>query len=100
MHHSGLRVADSPLLTRTATSLFGFSPASPCRLGVIVRTRSSRRGNLGLIFCVMACAVMVEGCELDNAGAPQIIAGPSVPSPVPLRAPYVWDMPDELVVWT
>jgi hypothetical protein len=37
---------------------------------------------------------------LDNAGTPQVIPGPFVPSPVPLQAPYVWDTRDELVVWT
>ena len=42
----------------------------------------------------------MAGCELDNTGTPQIIPGPSVPSPVPLHAPYVWDTPEELMVWT
>ena len=42
----------------------------------------------------------MAACELDNTGTPQIIAGPSVPSPVPLHAPYVWDTPEELRVWT
>jgi hypothetical protein len=43
---------------------------------------------------------MMAGCELDTAGTPQVIPGPSVPSPVPLHAPYVWDTPEELRVWT
>ena len=43
---------------------------------------------------------MMAGCELDNAGVPQVIPGPSVPSPVPLHPPYVWDTREELVVWT
>jgi hypothetical protein len=51
-----------------------------------------------LISCLMACAWLAGGCELENAN-PHIIAGPSVPSPVPLQAPYVWDARDELVVW-
>ena len=42
----------------------------------------------------------MAGCELDNAGTPQVIPGPSVPSPVPLHAPYVWDTPEELRIWT
>ena len=42
----------------------------------------------------------MAACELDNTGTPQVIAGPSVPSPVPLHAPYVWDTPEELKVWT
>jgi hypothetical protein len=42
---------------------------------------------------------MLAGCQLDTAGLPQIIPGPSVPSPVPLHAPYIWDTREELVVW-
>jgi hypothetical protein len=42
---------------------------------------------------------MMAGCELDSAGVPQVIPGPSVPSPVPLPAPYVLDTREELV-WT
>ena len=42
----------------------------------------------------------MAACELDNTGTPQFIAGPSVPSPMPLHAPYVWDTPEELMVWT
>ena len=49
--------------------------------------------------CIGVCVGMVAGCELDNAGTPQIIAGPSVPSPVPLHAPYVWDTREELAAW-
>jgi hypothetical protein len=47
-----------------------------------------------------ACAAMMAACELDTAGTPQVIPGPSVPSPVPLHAPYIWDTPEELRVWT
>ena len=42
----------------------------------------------------------MAACELDNTGTPQFIVGPSVPSPMPLHAPYVWDTPEELMVWT
>jgi hypothetical protein len=52
------------------------------------------------IGCLLGCAGLMSGCELENASVPHIISGPSVPSPVPLRAPYVWDTRDELVVWT
>ena len=52
-------------------------------------------------MCVLAaCAATMASCELDNAGTPHVIPGPSVPSPVPLHAPYVWDTPEELRVWT
>ena len=54
----------------------------------------------GLICWLVACAGMMAGCELDSAGVPRVISGPSVPSPVPLHAPYVWDTREELVVWT
>ena len=53
-----------------------------------------------VLLGLAACAAMMAGCELDNAGTPQVIPGPSVPSPVPLHAPYVWDTPEELKVWT
>jgi hypothetical protein len=65
-----------------------------------VRTRSNRSVSVGVIACVVASAGIVAGCELDNAGVPQVIPGPLVPSPVPLHAPYVWDTRDELMVWT
>ena len=48
----------------------------------------------------MACAALLAGCELDNNGTPQVIPGPTVPSPVALHAPYVWDTVEELTVWT
>jgi len=66
-----------------------------------VPTQSNRPHVIvGAMCCVAWIAGMMAGCELDNAGTPQIIAGPSVPSPVPLHAPYVWDTPEELRVWT
>ena len=63
-------------------------------------SRSNRPVAIGVLACVVATAGMIAGCELDNAGTPQVIPGPLVPSPVPLRAPYVWDTRDELMVWT
>ena len=41
----------------------------------------------GLICCLISLPRLTAGCELDNAGVPQVIPGPSVPSPVPLHAP-------------
>ena len=55
---------------------------------------------VGAICCVAWSARMMAGCELDNTGTPQVIAGPSVPSPVRLHVPYVWDTAEELMVWT
>jgi hypothetical protein len=61
-----------------------------------VPIRSNRRG----VTCgIAACAAIMAGCKFDNAGLPQIVPGPSVPSPVPLHAPYIWDTREELVVW-
>ena len=65
-----------------------------------MQTRSNRHVIIGTICCVAWSAGIMAGCELDNTGTPQVIAGPSVPSPVPLHAPYVWDTPEELMVWT
>jgi hypothetical protein len=66
-----------------------------------VQTRSNRpHVVVGAICCIAWSAGITAGCELDNTGTPQIIAGPSVPSPVPLHAPYVWDTQEELKVWT
>ena len=73
---------------------------SLCRLRGIVRTRLNERGILRLVSRGVSCVVLMGGCELDNAGTPHVIAGPTVPSPVPLHAPYVWDTPEELTVWT
>jgi hypothetical protein len=53
-----------------------------------------------VLLGLAACAAIAAGCERDTSGVPQIIPGPSVPSPVPLHAPYVWDTPEELKVWT
>ena len=63
-----------------------------------MQPRSNKRGIVGLLCCVVVSAA--TGCELDTAGTPQVIAGPLVPSPVALHAPYVWDTRDELMVWT
>ena len=59
--------------------------------------RFTKRIVSGSIGCLL---VFSAGCELENAVVPRIIPGPSVPSPAPLRAPYIWDTREELVVWT
>jgi hypothetical protein len=61
-----------------------------------VPARFARRIVFGSIGCVL---VLSAGCELENAVVPRVIPGPSVISPVPLRAPYIWDTREELAVW-
>jgi hypothetical protein len=48
---------------------------------------------------LVVLATLTAGC--DNAGRPPafVIPGPTVPSPVPTAAPYVWDTRDELAIW-
>jgi len=65
-----------------------------------VPVRFDKRVVASRIGFLAACAGMMAGCELENAGVPRVIPGPSVPSPVPLHAPYVWDTREELAVWT
>src|SRR5205809_7530628 len=98
---SGWKAAPSPFSTTTrAASRIGSWQGCRCRLEDIVQAQSNRRVIIGTICCVAWSAGIMAGCELDNTGTPQVIPGPSVPSPVPLHAPYVWDTPEELRVWT
>ena len=62
--------------------------------------RSNKHVTAGWVPCVIAGVGLIAGCELNDAGAPQVIPGPLVPSPVPLHPPYVWDAREELMVWT
>jgi hypothetical protein len=66
----------------------------------MVGTRRDKCGILRRIGCGVTSAVLLAGCELDNAATPHVIAGPTVASPTPLHAPYVWDTPEDLRVWT
>ena len=43
-------------------------------------------------------AVLTTGCDIGQP-APFVIPGPTVPSPVPAVAPYIWDTRDELAIW-
>jgi len=63
------------------------------------RVDQAAGGSASRIGFLAACAGMIAGCELENAGVPRVIPGPSVPSPVPLHAPYVWDTREELDIW-
>jgi hypothetical protein len=69
-------------------------------LEVTVPATLNKRVVSGSIAGLLGCALLLAGCELDTAGVPRVIPGPSVPSPVPLRAPYIWDTQEELAVWT
>lgn len=64
-----------------------------------MRTHLGERGILRLISCGLSCVILMVGCKLEDAGTPRVIAGPAVPSPVQLHAPYGWDTPEELTVW-
>ncbi len=50
-------------------------------------------------IALAAGVLFLAGCE-SRGPAAHIIAGPAVPSPVPLSAPFVWDTQEQLAVWT
>ena len=44
--------------------------------------------------------LLTGGCEVGRGSQPfLVITGPTVPSPVPTNAPYVWDTREELDIW-
>jgi len=49
--------------------------------------------------CAVVLAVLTMGCEGATRPSSFVIPGPSVPSPLPTAAPYVWDTRDELAIW-
>lgn len=48
---------------------------------------------------VILLAVLATGCDAGRRPATFVIPGPTVPSPVPITPPYVWDTHDELSIW-
>jgi hypothetical protein len=48
---------------------------------------------------VILLAVLTAGCEIGERPPGVIVPGPTVPSPFPTVAPYVWDTADELSIW-
>ena len=48
---------------------------------------------------VVTLAILTTGCEAGRRPDPIVIAGPTVPSPLPTVEPYIWDTRDELAVW-
>lgn len=62
--------------------------------------RHRRCGSaLGACLVLVASTVLLTGCELGGPGTPQILAGPTVPSPIPVQAPYIWEGERGLEVW-
>jgi hypothetical protein len=60
-----------------------------------MRGRANRRTRLA----GLGAALLLTGCELGRSGGFVVMPGPSVPSPLPATAPYVWDTREELDIW-
>jgi len=48
---------------------------------------------------LIGCAVLAAGCDAGGRPPAFVIPGPTVPSPLPTTAPYVWDSEEELSIW-
>jgi len=59
------------------------------------RPKSSRIRLAGFGLALL----LTTGCELGGRGGFAVMPGPSVPSPLPANAPYVWDTREELDIW-
>ncbi len=44
-------------------------------------------------------AALAAGCDSGERPPAFVIPGPTVPSPLPTAAPYVWDSDEELSIW-
>jgi len=55
--------------------------------------------NAAVPALLAAAMLGVLGCEGPTRPEPIVIPGPSVPSPLPTAAPYVWDTRVELAIW-
>jgi len=55
----------------------------------------------GLKACTtwIAALLLTAGCEVGDSHSYRVIPGPTVPSPTPTSAPYVWDTREELAIW-
>lgn len=60
-------------------------------------TVSLRHIIIGLPIVVLA--TLAAGCDEGMRPAAFVIPGPTVPSPLPTEAPFVWDTRDELSIW-
>lgn len=47
---------------------------------------------------LIGSTVLGTGCEGEGV-VPRIVAGPAVPSPIPLQAPYIWQGEQGLDIW-
>ncbi len=50
-------------------------------------------------MAIAVTALTAIACQTGEPGAPYVIPGPTGPTPVSTRMPYVWDSRDELSVW-
>ena len=58
------------------------------------------RGPISALIGWGAALLLTGGCEVGRGSQPfLVIPGPTVPSPVPTNAPYVWDTREELDIW-
>lgn len=64
------------------------------------RSRDRRGGLAALALASLGVSLALAACELGGPQPARVIPGPTVPSPIPTRAPYVWDTRAELEIWT
>jgi len=53
----------------------------------------------GRLAILLVSALTCVGCDVGTRPDSFVITGPSVPSPVPTNAPYVWDTTENLAIW-
>jgi hypothetical protein len=51
------------------------------------------------VCMILLAATLATGCEIGERPPSYVLPGPTVPSPIPTAAPYVWDTRDELAIW-
>ena len=56
-------------------------------------------GRTNRLAALSVALVLTVGCELGGGGQFVVMPGPSVPSPLPANAPFVWDTREELDIW-
>jgi hypothetical protein len=61
--------------------------------------KQDRRAPRAILSVLLACTLF-SGCEHESGGSVYRIPGPTVPSPLPTLAPYLWDTREELDIWT
>src|SRR5438128_2634650 len=82
-------------------SPFAAAWACPSRLeGTMPAHIEKRRGGRALALASFTGGLLMAACEAGGPGAPHVIPGPTVPSPIPTISPYRWDTRAELEIWT